>query len=277
MRRLIPIWAFALFLAVPLWAQRGGHGGGFAGGVHAGGFGGRAGSSGGHFGGFGGGHSGGMHPGFGHGFNGSRVGSSPSPYLHNGGPGRRGFGNRGRFAHRGRFRDHDRFRGFGVNNCFGYGCWGGYPGWGYGYYDPWLWDWWDDDSSFDNQYYDNLALANQMNLQSLQQQQMWRQEQEEGDQDAYARYPARPQSAPSVPSTQPTANDPPATAIIPSTLLVFRDQHRQEIRNYAIVGQTLWNFAPQRTQKIALSQLDLAATVQANDERGVTFRVPALN
>ena len=61
----------------------------------------------------------------------------------------------------------------------------------------------------------------------------------------------------------------------PDTVLVFRDQHTQDVRNYAIVGQTLWNFAPGRTQKIALSDLDLPATTKANDERGLTFRVPA--
>jgi len=62
---------------------------------------------------------------------------------------------------------------------------------------------------------------------------------------------------------------------MPATVLVFRDQHRQEIQNYAIVGQTLWTFAPQRTQKIPLSELDIPATQKANDERGVDFRLPA--
>ena len=62
--------------------------------------------------------------------------------------------------------------------------------------------------------------------------------------------------------------------IMPATVLVFRDQHQKEIQNYAIVGQTLWNFAPQHTEKIPLSELDLAATTKANDDRGVTFRVP---
>jgi hypothetical protein len=62
--------------------------------------------------------------------------------------------------------------------------------------------------------------------------------------------------------------------ILPATLLVFRDQHKQEVVNYAIVGQTLWNFAPQRTQKIPLSDLDLPATAKVNDERGVDFRLP---
>jgi hypothetical protein len=57
-------------------------------------------------------------------------------------------------------------------------------------------------------------------------------------------------------------------------VLVFRDQHKQEVHNYAIIGQTLWNFAPQRTEKIPLSDLDLPATTKANDDRGLTFRVP---
>ena len=65
--------------------------------------------------------------------------------------------------------------------------------------------------------------------------------------------------------------------IMPATVLVFRDEHKQEVQNYAIVGQTLWNFAPQHTQKIPLAELDLAATIKANDDNGVTFRVPNVN
>jgi hypothetical protein len=66
-------------------------------------------------------------------------------------------------------------------------------------------------------------------------------------------------------------------SIVPPTVLVFRDQRKLEIRNYAIVGQTLWNFGSPRTQKIPLSDLDLAATIKANDDRGLSFRVPASN
>jgi hypothetical protein len=85
---------------------------------------------------------------------------------------------------------------------------------------------------------------------------------EQGDQDVYAR----------------TASPPPRgderTEAAPLTVLVFRDQHKQEVQNYAIVGQTLWAFAPQHTQKIPLADLDLSATTKANDERGVDFRLP---
>jgi hypothetical protein len=57
-------------------------------------------------------------------------------------------------------------------------------------------------------------------------------------------------------------------------VLVFRDQHRQEIQNYAISGTTLLAFAPHRTQRISLADLDIPATTKANDNRGLDFRVP---
>jgi hypothetical protein len=58
------------------------------------------------------------------------------------------------------------------------------------------------------------------------------------------------------------------------TLLIFRDKHTQEVQNYAVVGGTLWIFTEQRASKIPLSWLDIEATTQANDERGVDFRLP---
>lgn len=60
----------------------------------------------------------------------------------------------------------------------------------------------------------------------------------------------------------------------PSTLLVFSNRSRTEIRNYAIVGNLLYVFTPQRTTKIPVSRLDLTATIKANVERGVDFHLP---
>jgi hypothetical protein len=57
------------------------------------------------------------------------------------------------------------------------------------------------------------------------------------------------------------------------TVLVFRDGHQQEVTNYAIMGQTVYVF-DNRTQKIALTDLDVAATIKLNDDRGVDFHVP---
>lgn len=58
------------------------------------------------------------------------------------------------------------------------------------------------------------------------------------------------------------------------TVLVFRDGHRREVGNYAIMGQTVY-VLDDRTQKISLAELDVPATVKANDDRGMEFKVPA--
>jgi len=60
----------------------------------------------------------------------------------------------------------------------------------------------------------------------------------------------------------------------PATALVFRDQHVEEVRNYAIAGGTLWVLNEQAAKKIPLADLDLVATAKVNDERGVDFQVP---
>jgi hypothetical protein len=61
----------------------------------------------------------------------------------------------------------------------------------------------------------------------------------------------------------------------PETALVFRDQHVEEVRNYAISGGTLWVLNDHQSgKKIPLTQLDLDATVKMNDDRGVDFQVP---
>lgn len=250
MRRRFGIPAFVLLLAsMPVAAQ---HGGGHAGGGHAG---------------FSGGHS------FGSAgrsaFSGVHVSSGPrsSPGVSH------GFAHAPSFAQRGMSRAPfvnrssrgPRIRTFASrNNCFG--CRGRYiyPYAYGGFYDPYWW--WSSDSSdyqnYDEEYERNRAAAGEMNQQSLDEQQMRQQQEEENDQrngnrDLYTR------------SSEP-ASEPPQ----PATLLVFRDQHKQEVRNYAIVGPTLWSFG-QRTEKIPLSDLDLTATAKANDERGLTFHIPA--
>lgn len=283
MGRLAAITAFALFLAVPLWAQHGG------GGHSGGGFGG------GHAGGFGGGHSAGFsgHAGFsGNHFSGSRM-AGPSVGVHAySGPRSqamsRGFSTvpSARFSTRSSSRPflHDdfrnthvtiglgglrnsRFRNFGFRNfrnCIGIPCRLGFgsPWWYGGYWDPWWWS--DQDYNYDQDYAQNLAQAQQMNEDSLEEQRI-RQQDPDGDQDAYGR--------PYAHHADPI-DDKSGAPIIPATVLVFRDQHKQEVENYAIVGNALWAFAPQHTQRIPLSELDLTATAEANDDRGVAFRMP---
>lgn len=86
----------------------------------------------------------------------------------------------------------------------------------------------------------------------------------------------RPPAQPLANSAQPPA--PPAEQAPqpsqPLTVLVYRDGHRAEVHNYAIVGQTLWIFSEQRAQRVPLSDLNLDATRKANDERGIEFDLP---
>jgi hypothetical protein len=77
-------------------------------------------------------------------------------------------------------------------------------------------------------------------------------------------------------SVNPTPDDPAEpVAAQPSTVLVFKDGHQSDVLNYAIVGDTLFDFDSGRTRKILLADLDLPATQRANDDRGVDFQIPA--
>jgi hypothetical protein len=57
------------------------------------------------------------------------------------------------------------------------------------------------------------------------------------------------------------------------TVLVFRDGHQQEVANYAIMGSTLFVLSGPRS-RIPIAQLDIPATEQVNQSRGVDFHVP---
>ena len=251
MRGLLSVAAFAVFLAlIPAQGQR-----------HAGG--GRAMASAGHGGGF------------------TARGSSGRAFGPRGGgfaapPGRSGFGHSFRSSlhqpgfhqpgfDRGGFRDGRRRRGrdfgfrHGFRDCFGCRRWGGYPWWYAGYYDPY---WWGDSSSYDEDYERQLALAEEMDQRSLEQQRFL----DRQEQDIHA--------SPSASSSPDHASDNETNEPGQATVLVFRDRRKREVQNYAIVGQTLWIFSPWRTEKIALAEIDLAASAKANEDRGVEFRVP---
>lgn len=158
-----------------------------------------------------------------------------------------------------------RFHSRGFHHCFGCRRGFGFPwyaGYGYGgYYDPYWW--WDSSSSYDYDEERELTLANEMNAASVEEQRLREQDdrERERDQDVYAR------------RSQPPEDD--RAAVDPATALVFRDQHVEEVRNYAIAGGTLWVLNDhQAGKKIPLAQLDLAATARMNDDRGVDFQVP---
>jgi hypothetical protein len=60
----------------------------------------------------------------------------------------------------------------------------------------------------------------------------------------------------------------------PQTILVFKDGHQIEVSNYAIVGSTLYDMTPGHSRKVPLADLNLDATQQQNDNRGVDFALP---
>jgi len=72
----------------------------------------------------------------------------------------------------------------------------------------------------------------------------------------------------------PPSDPDPAPAQEP-TVLVFKDGRQLEVGNYAIVGATLIDLTPGHSRKIAISDLDLDATRRQNENRGVTFQLPA--
>jgi len=156
-----------------------------------------------------------------------------------------------------------------------YGRYGyAYPYYAYGAYWPWWWD----SSSYDNDSsVEDDVNARQMDELSQQVQQL--REQLEASQYAEERYRStapEPSAAEPSQSTKQPGKDKDRFSTRPdlATVLVFRDQRIQQVKNYAIVGKTLVVIADQRQKKIPLADLDLDATTKLNEERGVDFQVP---
>ncbi len=55
------------------------------------------------------------------------------------------------------------------------------------------------------------------------------------------------------------------------TTLVFKDGHEVEVDDFAVAGKTLYDLTPGRSQKIALSDLDLSATQKQNPGQDAVF------
>lgn len=60
----------------------------------------------------------------------------------------------------------------------------------------------------------------------------------------------------------------------PATVFIFKDGHKLETSNYAIQGQTLFDFSNNSLRKINLGDLDLAATKKVNDDLGISVKFP---
>lgn len=64
---------------------------------------------------------------------------------------------------------------------------------------------------------------------------------------------------------------PAARQEFPATVFVFRDGQEMEVRDYAILGETLWVFSNQTARKFPLADFNIAASRQVNEEHGVEF------
>ena len=66
-----------------------------------------------------------------------------------------------------------------------------------------------------------------------------------------------------------------ATGDLPATVFIFKDGHKLETQNYAIVGQTLYDFSNNGMKRIKLDELDLDATRKVNNELGISVKFPS--
>jgi hypothetical protein len=138
-----------------------------------------------------------------------------------------------------------------------------------GYYSPWYWDWYGSSyDSYDSSQNDYAQTQMLRQIDDLSQEvQRLRQEQEYSEQTAGSVPPA------SAPAPQPSAEPAKIDTGLP-VVLVFFDKKIQEVKNYAVMNEMLVVFDGSRTTKIPLRDLDLAATMKLNDERGVDFQIP---
>ena len=106
------------------------------------------------------------------------------------------------------------------------------------------------------------ALADEVH--SLREQQSSRQ---------YVQSPALPTGA-ELPLQTPPHTQSVAQQKFPATLFIYRDGREMEARDYAIFGTTLWVFKGGTSRKFPLSDFNLGASRQINEEHGVEFPLP---
>ena len=79
------------------------------------------------------------------------------------------------------------------------------------------------------------------------------------------------------PPRRPRAEDvsePPKEDNSPMAVFIFKDGHQLEIKNFAIMGPTLYDLSGGTVKKVKTSELDKDATIKANDDRGIQVKIP---
>lgn len=98
----------------------------------------------------------------------------------------------------------------------------------------------------------------------------------EPDDDRYGEHSFSEQRQPAPRDEEPPLRSGDISAVSPEegTLFVLLDGTQYDLANYAIVAAYIYNFDGAGPRRIPIAQLDLEATVRANDERGIDFRLP---
>jgi hypothetical protein len=102
----------------------------------------------------------------------------------------------------------------------------------------------------------------------------------------YVRFGGRQQSVERTANASPDYADAgsssprPTHVELPPTVLIFRDGHREQVPEYAIVGGTIYASGDywqsgHWTKNIQISALNVPATVRANRDNGVRFMLPS--
>jgi len=209
----------------------------------------------------GGAFRGGMRSAGGARFSGAHHAGFHNPGFHNPGFHNPGFHNPG-FVHsphhgpiivtRGHFGGHRHF--YPYNSLYSW--------YGYGYLPSWDYDDAEYDARFNSSYNYDYQTASEINRLSNEVEQL----REERD---YTQAPAQPAPAP---ASQPAAQAK-AQEDLP-VVVVFLDKHIREVKNYAVASEMLVVLDGSKRTKIPLADIDLAATMKLNDERGVDFQIP---
>ena len=76
------------------------------------------------------------------------------------------------------------------------------------------------------------------------------------------------QSTTSPPNTQAMPDPAPPQ---PPITVVLKGGHNMQVQNYAVMGQTFWDFSSQPARKIPLSSIDVPASVNASNASGAEF------
>ncbi|MBZ5532251.1 MAG: hypothetical protein LAO20_12530 [Acidobacteriia bacterium] len=67
---------------------------------------------------------------------------------------------------------------------------------------------------------------------------------------------------------------PPKEDNSPSAVFIFKDGHKLETRNFAIMGTTLYDLSSSTVKKVSLVDLNKDATIKENDDRGIQIKLP---